>query len=154
MIIKTKDLLKTGAAFCALACLPLGASAQEVRLTSTDGFIDFSGALVSFADGVYTIDTSMGRLTFPATEVTCEGEACPETNEVASAFQIIGSPAILGSLIPELLDNYSLDADTDIIRSDAGGGGAYQLLTFEGEPVADDSIIEEPFSATAHPLSQ
>jgi len=138
------------------SCVALAAplAAQEVRLVSTDGFIDFTGTLVTFEDGVYVIDSNLGRLTLPATEVSCEGEACPQTNQVGSAFGVAGSPTMIRFLMPELLDSYSLDADTDIQRTSGEDGVvSYQLFTFEGDPVAEVSLREATADAAVGDLA-
>ncbi|WP_112321599.1 PstS family phosphate ABC transporter substrate-binding protein [Oceanibium sediminis] len=139
---------------CAAASLALCAGlagAQEVRLSSTDGFSDFTGELVSFDGSKYVLRTSMGTLTFPADAVVCKGDGCPEVNEISSRFRIVGAPGMLRFGIPDLLDSYSLTVDTDIARIESDSGEvAFELLTFDGEKIVDVALQEaEPDSAFA-----
>lgn len=117
--------------------------AQEARLKSTDGLTDFSGELVSFDGETYELRTRMGLLRIPANEVECIGDPCPQVNEVTSAFRISGAPSILRFVMPELLDAYSLEVDTDINRGQAASGDLlFQLLSFDGDVVADVELAE------------
>lgn len=135
-----------------LSLLASSAVAQDVRLTSTDGFTDFRGELVDFDGEKYVLKTNMGTLTFPAADVSCEGAACPEVNTINSAFTIAGAPNVLRFAVPELLNSYSLTVDTDILRTESPEGVlAYELLTFDGDKIVDvkieDSGSEEAMDA-------
>ncbi len=125
------------------------ASADEVRLVTTNGLFDFRGELLSFNGAGYTLRSSLGTLTFPADEVSCVGDACPDVNEITSAFRVAGGALVQRLLVPELLDAYSLGVDTDISRgTSASGNTLYELLSFEGESVVDVELVERD-TATA-----
>ncbi|MEM9786590.1 MAG: phosphate ABC transporter substrate-binding/OmpA family protein [Pseudomonadota bacterium] len=49
----------------------------EVTLRSDNGSTVITGALVSYVDGVFTVQTSAALLTAEAGSVTCEGAGCP-----------------------------------------------------------------------------
>ncbi|MEM7616356.1 MAG: hypothetical protein AAF245_14985, partial [Pseudomonadota bacterium] len=114
-----KNLLGAGSLSAMLLALSAPAQAQEVRLLSTDGLIDFSGTLESFDGDMYALRTNIGLINLPADEVTCVGDPCPSVNEVTSTFTITGAPAIQRFVMPELLDGYSLEVDTDISRGNS-----------------------------------
>ena len=53
------------------------ALAQDVTLTSPDGQITLSGALIAFENNTYVLDSLFGPMRVSADMVNCEGEACP-----------------------------------------------------------------------------
>ena len=56
---------------------------EVVRLQSPDGSLSISGQLTDFRDQVYGLKTEIGLLTFAATDVICDGAACPVETLVA-----------------------------------------------------------------------
>ena len=131
-----------------------GAAAQDVLLRATDGSAEFPGELVDFNGTVYTIRTRLGTLNIPAAEVTCIGEGCPASNQVTSEFSIAGDRSILRGAMPELLDAYSLEVDTDIARDRTPEGAlAFQLLSLDGEPVVNVQLTETTSDAAFAALS-
>ncbi|PJI91390.1 phosphate transport system substrate-binding protein [Yoonia maricola] len=113
-----------------LASQPL--IAAPVLLESGDGVISIDGELVSFEDGFYSVNTSLGNLRVSADLVTCSGEGCP--TEVASAdarperrpaprrddlVNISGSDAIGSTLMPLLVEGYadSFDGAVQVERN-------------------------------------
>ncbi|MEM9231714.1 MAG: substrate-binding domain-containing protein [Pseudomonadota bacterium] len=138
-----KKLIQAGGVSAILLTAGTMAPAQEVRLFSTDGLVDFTGTLEDFDGDMYALRTSMGLINVPAGEVTCVGDACPSVNEVTSTFTITGAPSIQRFVMPELLDGYSLEVDTDISRGNAASGALlFELLSFEGDLVADVELTE------------
>ncbi|MSU88365.1 hypothetical protein GE300_01885 [Rhodobacteraceae bacterium 2CG4] len=137
----------------AMASAP--AAAEEVQLVTTNGLFDFRGELLAFDGARYTLRSSLGTLTFPADEVTCVGAACPDVNEVASAFKIAGGPLVQRLLVPELLDAYSLGVDTDISRGTTADGNAlYELLSYQGESIVDVELVERDGAAAFADLAR
>ena len=119
------------------------ASAEEVQLVTTNGLFDFRGELLAFDGTGYTLRSSLGTLTFPADEVICVGNACPDVNKITSAFRVAGGAMVQRLLVPELLDAYSLGVDTDISRgTSASGNTVYELLSYDGDPVVDVELVE------------
>ncbi len=70
------------ATLSAAICLT-SAFAETVTLNSGNGSISFTGELIRFDNGVYLIETRLGRIGVPAADVTCVGAACPDAAEVA-----------------------------------------------------------------------
>jgi ABC-type phosphate transport system substrate-binding protein len=62
----------------ALLCgtAPLALSAQQVSLTSPDEFISVDGEIVGFNGVMLRVETIVGPVSVPASEVICYGEAC------------------------------------------------------------------------------
>lgn len=62
---------------------PMGAQETTVTLRSLDQNFEASGALISFDDDFYVLQTIIGEMNVPRTEVECIGEACPsESTEI------------------------------------------------------------------------
>ena len=53
------------------------AMAEPVVLVSNDGYIAFSGDLLAFENNFYVLQTSVGEVRIPASDVICRGEGCP-----------------------------------------------------------------------------
>lgn len=60
--------------FCSVA--PLALFAQSVELRSNDNFINVEGEIVGFNGVMVQVQTTVGRVAVPASEVICFGEAC------------------------------------------------------------------------------
>ncbi len=77
--------------FCSVA--PLALFAQSVELRSSDGFINVTGEIVGFNGVMVQVQTTVGVVAVPASEVICFGETCNEviaTNDfglTATAFE-------------------------------------------------------------------
>ncbi|MEM1267853.1 MAG: hypothetical protein AAGI50_17740, partial [Pseudomonadota bacterium] len=69
--------LLTGAALLASVAM-----AQQVVLTSEGGELELTGRLISFENGSYQLETSIGPIEVSADGVTCTGDACPELERV------------------------------------------------------------------------
>ena len=64
------------AASLLIAVMPAAALAEPVELRSTDGLISVEGEVVDFNGVMLGVDTSVGRVSVPASEVSCYGAAC------------------------------------------------------------------------------
>lgn len=62
------------AALCVVA--PTGLFAQDVELRSPDEFISVEGEIVDFNGVMLRVQTSVGAVSVPASEVICYGEGC------------------------------------------------------------------------------
>lgn len=62
--------------FCTAA--PVALSAQEVTLQSPDEFISVEGQIVGFNGVMLRVQTTVGAVSVPASEVICFGEGCLE----------------------------------------------------------------------------
>ena len=66
--------------FCTVA--PAALLAQSVELRSSDEFISVEGEIVGFNGVMVSVQTNVGQVSVPASEVICYGEGC---NEVISS---------------------------------------------------------------------
>ena len=148
MSVTTKGHLKRSAACVALASGLLfsqPATAGEVALKSTDGTMNLIGELVSFEDGTYSIRTPLGVLSVNASEVRCEGAACP-TFEFTPDVAIAGSDAIGLGVMPLLMSGFAATMDADAEMSNPAKGQT--LAKFIGDGGFGDQIGTYLVSAT------
>jgi ABC-type phosphate transport system substrate-binding protein len=91
--------------FCTVA--PLALFAQSVELRSPDAFINVRGEIVGFNGVMVQVETTVGRVAVPASEVICYGSGCFEvlaSNDfglTAEAFQdVVGDagPVVAGAV--------------------------------------------------------
>ncbi len=74
---------------CALALALLlfssAAMADPVVLISKDGYSKFRGDLIRIENNLYVVRTSIGIVSIPMADVSCEGPGCPAeaTGEIA-----------------------------------------------------------------------
>lgn len=156
MVYNLKNKLKTSAAAIALASgllLPHMAQAQDVTLKSTDGTLNVAGQLLDFADDTYIVRTALGDLRIAASNMICEGAACPTFEDVTADVAIIGSEAIGLGMMPLLMTGFaaSMDADAEISNASAGetlatliddGGFGDEIGTFLVSATNDDAAFE------------
>lgn len=151
--IMTKNRAFASIIGCCFAALPGTLSAEEVTLKSSDGLINMSGELLAFEDGVYTLRTQLGDINLTASQVICEGTACPAAAGGGSQINISGSDAVGLGLMPLLLEGYagSVNASASIsgfgdgvtIVADlvADGGFGDQIGSFRVESLGSDSAF-------------
>jgi len=58
--------------------VPVALSAQTVELRSSDGFINVVGEIVGYNGVMIQVETAVGRVAIPASEVICFGDECSE----------------------------------------------------------------------------
>ena len=63
----------------ALVLFSTTAVAKPVVLISNDGYSTFKGDLIRIENDFYVVRTSVGVVSIPMSEVTCEGPGCPAT---------------------------------------------------------------------------
>ena len=131
---------------CVLAQSTTASLAQEVQLSTNDGSLSVSGQLIEFADQKYTIETSVGTMTFDSGNVLCSGEACPATNAPGSEsdaprseFSIVGLGILASELMPEFLSSYAQSIRAQI---DDNSDGNYVLTNAENKEVATISLFD------------
>lgn len=114
---------------------------RAVRLTAAEGLFDLTGTLASFDGRTLLVDTALGRIAVPAAAVRCAGAACPPPDRIAGTVRVAGTPRLLARLMPELIDAYGLQIDTDLQRSGlAGGSTLFRLTSYEGLLVLDAEL--------------
>jgi len=64
----------TAALLCAVA--PTALFAEPVELRSVDGFISVDGEIVGYNGTMVSVETSVGRVSVPASQVVCYGAGC------------------------------------------------------------------------------
>ena len=137
---------------CTLALSTTASLAQEVELTARDGSLSVSGQLIEFVEQKYTIDTSVGRMTFDSDKVICSGEACPVTNTPGSesdtsnsVFSIVGLGMLASEIMPEFLSSY---AQSIRARIDDRTDGSFVLTNAEDEEIAIISLFDSSTSTS------
>lgn len=63
--------------FCTFA--PAALLAQQVELRSSDDFISVEGKIIGFNGVMLSVETSVGQVSVPASEVICFGQGCATT---------------------------------------------------------------------------
>lgn len=106
------------ALLCTVA--PAALLAEPVELRSTDGFISVEGEIVGFNGVMLSVETSVGLVSVPASEVVCYGEACLTT--IASNDFGLGA-----------------DAFQDVFGSPSDGGGESAVAALEDR--SDDFVV-------------
>lgn len=128
-------------------CTP--AFAAPITLTGNDGVNKISGELVSFEDGNFIIDTTLGRMQIAANSVTCAGDGCP-AEPVATEVKIIGSDTIGVGMMPLLLAGFS-NMKEGAVKETANQNGVYAATLIGnggfGDKIADFSITSSGSSS-------
>lgn len=156
-----KPLLLT----CVLTFSSIFSFAQEVELYSNDGSLTVRGELVDFSNQNYTIDTSVGRITFDTNTVLCRGDACPvlspaisessgpdsESGTTVSDFSIVGVGTQASAIVQELLPAYAQSLDAQINKAP---DGAYVLTNSTEDEIANISLVDTASSSNLPALLQ
>jgi phosphate transport system substrate-binding protein len=96
--------------------MPLLARAQDVTLTSLDGGLAISGALVGYDGEFYRVKTDYGLLTLDGSGVYCAGPACPNLDGYVAELTIAGAADIGSMLMPALFERFSERHGYDVGR--------------------------------------
>lgn len=74
------------------AAFSSAAIAEPVVLVSKDGHTRIQGDLLKFNKTSYIVQTSIGKVTIPMADVTCEGAGCPDLSpKPAAQAQVPGT---------------------------------------------------------------
>jgi hypothetical protein len=79
--------MKTAQTFAILSALlgtiliPQAAAADDVLLTSSDGSASIRGEFAGTKDNAYVIIYNGHELLLPSAEMTCTGDACPQSDQ-------------------------------------------------------------------------
>ncbi|GHF33616.1 phosphate ABC transporter substrate-binding/OmpA family protein [Seohaeicola zhoushanensis] len=101
-----------------LFCIPLGAAAQDVTLTSHDGSIEVTGTLLGFDGEFYRVETKFGPLTVDGSGVTCDGPGCPNLQDYVAEILFSGSSTMAEVLLPALVEGFALRSGHQAERRD------------------------------------
>lgn len=106
------------------ALMATSASAQtanSVTLKYDDGD-GVTGEIISFADGLFRLNSLFGEVTVPADSVVCIGKACPEgTTPALPEVRLVltskdGSSKVSGNLIETTEKHYIVETDVGELR--------------------------------------
>ncbi len=131
------------------------AQAQTVILSSKDGSVSITGDLLAYEDGFFNIKTSLGTMRIDASQMNCEGDACPQLEIAAGDIVIAGSSTIGTGLMPLLATGFagSLGGDADIQPGEGENVVVASLLADSGfgDPIGNfvisSSNSDDAFSA-------
>jgi phosphate transport system substrate-binding protein len=130
--------------------------AEKITLKSNDGAVVITGELVSFENGFYTIRSNMGMIGIVADRVTCSGEACPDTKEVA---QPVAPAAVETVVTPEPVVEPVVAPVAEVVPETVKvivAEPAAEAVVVEpvvAEPVAAEPVLVEPVYETVDPAT-
>ncbi len=70
------NMLRNVFPFLLTVIAPVGLMAQQVELRSSDEFISVEGEIVGFNGVMLSVDTAVGQVSVPASEIICYGPGC------------------------------------------------------------------------------
>lgn len=143
--------LALGAA--ALALTAGAAAAETVTLKSYDGAVALTGDLTRFENNTYYLRTLIGEIAVSASQVACEGAACPEL-AMSAEFAIKGSDTIGAALMPALLLGFADQLEADVVQTRGATEGAMsmEMLGADGEQFAKIELESEGSSTAFRSL--
>lgn len=94
----------------------MGASAQDITLTARDGDLVIDGVLLGYDGAYYRVESEFGELTVDGSGVTCEGEACPDTDAFVAQATFSGAETVGRVLMPPLIETYARRSGYDLDR--------------------------------------
>lgn len=132
-------------AMSAMALLPTAAQAEKISLVSEDNGIHIEGEFVDFDGAAYVVRTDLGELRVSASQVRCDGAACPSVGDGLETVALRGSSTIGTGLMPVLLAGFAdlRDADSQIADTTSGR----EVL---GTVIADQGFGDEIGSYLVH----
>lgn len=136
------------------ALAPTAALAQSVELMSHDESVRINGELLNFDGTNYIIRTSLGELSFAASAVKCNGDACPFIKPPTSEFAISGSKSLSEILIPALINSYSNQLDSRIGVGEIEDGKLFTITDKDEDVLAKIEIYPSNSSTGLSELLQ
>ena len=116
-------------------------NAQPVLLESLDGTISITGELTSHDSENYVIETNLGNMSIPVSQVNCIGAACPEIMPAFTEFTISGPRNLSLELLPDLLDGFGNSLDLEVTHLTSSDGNPKVIFTnFDGTDIAEVSV--------------
>ncbi len=113
------------------------AFADTVRLSSPDGGVTIEGSLTEFDGQFYRLETAFGPLTVDAAGVSCEGDACPSSEDLAVTLAMTGPPGVVERLLPELVEVFARREGLLLRQAIADDGTLSYDLAHHDNPDAD-----------------
>lgn len=133
---------------------PLASAANEVEISSPDETIRVTGKLVGFDGTSYTIQTSLGNLSFGVGDVVCTGEACPYIKPPTSEFAVAGAGPMAVGLAPRIIGAYANHLTARLGLSDGSEGRLYQITDAEDDDLARIELVASSSSSGLAALLQ
>ena len=119
------------------ACLYMAVSvaqAEVVTLRSLDESTAMSGTIVGFDGDVYQLETSVGTISLAASQVTCEGEGCPDLVSELNEYAIAGSNSIGVQLMPQMIEAYAFELGANVaVEAVSAEQVKYTITDADGE---------------------
>ncbi|MEJ6402876.1 PstS family phosphate ABC transporter substrate-binding protein [Yoonia sp. 2307UL14-13] len=153
-------MLKKIAIALFLTTSPVALLAQEVELQSADGFISVTGQIVGFNGTMLSVETSVGVVSVPASEVACIGDACltaladPALGLTEDDFEDVIASATPPAPAPAPVPVVTPRSDTlSISFAQSGFGELFGALANNFASNADDGVTENITAAGAVELA-
>jgi len=123
------------------------ALSQDVTLSSRDGSIEVSGALIGYDGEFYRIRSEYGDLTLDGTGVICDGPGCPDLSTYVARLTISGSPLMGQRLMPLLLHAFAKDAGYVVEDSEQADVQVLSLKEAETEQLVAEFTVDSVSNA-------
>ncbi len=104
----------------------------SVTLTDQAGKLSITGELISYESGVYTIDSTIGVLEIDSDQIKCEGDDCPDINQLV---RVAGSDRFVVTLVPELFKALADNTDARHVIGSGSETGSDNVLVSNTEEV-------------------
>ncbi len=138
-LCKPKNLAAGLVAILSLSFSPL--AAEQVTLNSLDGTVSMTGDLLKYDGVTYLLGMLVGDISIDASQVVCEGAACPNAAAALTDFTISGSGAIGNTLLPTLIEVFALERGGDLeVSTNDDGSKKYNVLQADGSVYASITI--------------
>ena len=122
-------------AFAGATLFPTVGMTEQITLVSEDNGFNLSGEFIMYDGDVYVLRTDLGDLRISATQVRCEGVACPTVNTPDEQVAFRGAATIGSGLMPILLAGYA----------DQMGADAHLVDTTSGQEVLATVVADQGF---------
>ncbi|WP_439154072.1 PstS family phosphate ABC transporter substrate-binding protein [Yoonia sp.] len=132
-----------------LAVTPVVAFAEPVELRSTDGFISVEGEVVGFNGSMAFVETSVGRVSVPVSEVGCYGAGCTSllaNNDFGLSAADLQGVFAGGEAIEAVVAADATTQALSVSLADAKIAGLFETLSTvfaDGGEAAPVSIVED-----------
>ncbi len=124
------------------------ALAQDVTLTSRDGSVSISGALLGYDGEFYRVDSIYGVLTLDGSGVICTGPGCPDLTAYVATIRFSGEAAATRVLLPALISAFAERQGYELLlRLGPDGGSTYELSDAQSGQDAARFVLRETTGA-------
>ncbi|MEM9761914.1 MAG: hypothetical protein AAF968_05300 [Pseudomonadota bacterium] len=127
------------------AAMPMAPWAQDVVITLDGSNMELRGEILSFDGETLTVASTIGTVSFPLSEITCEGVACPViASDAPGEYGVVLDPSLPTDMLVDLVTSFAASAglsaspvDSDGIEVAAAGGDpeTFRLFSTSGTAV-------------------